>query len=85
MSYPTHRTPAFARRRPELPAFCRTRRQLAITVPLGKLQRLERLLWLALLFQLSTLLLLVSLLPSPAHVSSSTSSSTTLERGQRQP
>lgn len=48
-----------AGRRPELPAFCRTRAQRTISVSDSKLRRLERLLWLVLLFQLSTLLLVI--------------------------
>ena len=46
-------------RRPELPAFCRTRRRTVI-VEICRLRRLERLLVLVLLFQLSTLLLVIA-------------------------
>jgi hypothetical protein len=46
-------------RRPELPAFCRTRRR-TVVVEVSRLNSLERRLWLVLLFQLSTLLLVVS-------------------------
>ena len=73
MTTPNHGTPAFVRRHPELPAFCRTRRQRASTVHLSRLRRLEWLVWLVLMFQLSTLLLLVTLLPSPAPTGASTS------------
>jgi hypothetical protein len=57
--------------KPQLPAFCRTRRQQPTPVPLWRLRRLEWLLWLVLTLQLSTLLLVVSLLPAPAPVSAS--------------
>ncbi len=60
MPIPHHGTPAFARRQPELPAFCRTRRQRPVTVQPSRLRRLERLLWLVLALQLSTLLLLLT-------------------------
>jgi hypothetical protein len=60
MPHPHHGTPAFARRQPELPAFCRTRRQRSVTVQPSRLRWLERLLWLVVALQLSTLLLLLS-------------------------
>ncbi|MGB5134012.1 MAG: hypothetical protein WBN89_02430 [Prochlorococcaceae cyanobacterium] len=47
------------RRRPELPAFCRTRRPTTL-VSVTSLRHLQRLLLLVLLFQLSTLLLVIA-------------------------
>jgi hypothetical protein len=64
MPHPHHGTPAFARRQPELPAFCRTRRQRSVTVQPSRLLRLERLLLLMLMVQFATVLLLTSLVPS---------------------
>jgi hypothetical protein len=58
MPHPHHGTPAFARRQPELPAFCRTRRQRPVTVQPSRLLRLERLLWLVLMVQFTALLLI---------------------------
>jgi len=49
----------FPRRRPELPAFCRTRRR-SITVSINSLAALRLLVLLGLLFQLSTLLLVIA-------------------------
>ena len=45
---------------PQLPAFCRTRRQITTNVRVSSLQQLQWLLWLLLALQLSTLLLLLS-------------------------
>jgi len=71
MPHPHHGTPAFARRQPELPAFCRTRRQRPVTVQPSRLRWLERLLWLVVALQLSTLLLVLSgPIPSQLHPSS---------------
>jgi len=46
-------------RRPELPAFCRSRRSTTL-VSITTLRELQRLLLLVLLFQLSTLLLVIT-------------------------
>lgn len=59
------------RNRPQLPAFCRTRRPTA-TVSVSSLAALQRLVLLVLVFQLSTLLLVIAgpvppvLTPGPA-------------------
>lgn len=45
-------------RRPDLPAFCRTRRR-TVPVETFTLRSLERLLWVVLLFQLTTVLLVM--------------------------
>jgi hypothetical protein len=45
---------------PQLPAFCRTRQRSTTTVGLSALQQLQRLLWLLLALQLSTILLLLA-------------------------
>ena len=47
------------RRRPELPAFCRTRRPTTL-VSVTSLRQVQRLLLFVLLFQLSTLLLVIA-------------------------
>jgi hypothetical protein len=60
MNYPQHRSSVFARRQPELPAFCRTRRQRLTTVHPSSLRQLEMLLWLVLALQLSTILLVLA-------------------------
>jgi hypothetical protein len=60
MRYPNHGTPAFVRRHPELPAFCRTRRPITTTVRVSTLQQLLWLLWLVLALQLSTILLILT-------------------------
>ncbi len=52
-----------SRRSAQLPAFCRGRRTQLVSV--NSLSAIQRLLLLVLLFQLSTLLLVLSLLPSP--------------------
>ena len=54
-----------SRRSVELPAFCRSRSSRSLLVSVNNLHSLQRLLLLVLLFQLSTLLLVLSLLPSP--------------------
>lgn len=54
-----------SRRSAELPAFCRSRSSRSLLVSVNNLHNLQRLLLLVLLFQLSTLLLVLSLLPSP--------------------
>ncbi len=61
MSYPDHpgRTPR-PMAPPQLPVFCRTRRPITTTVRLGDLRQLQRLLWLVLAFQLSTVLLVLA-------------------------
>lgn len=46
--------------RPQLPAFCRTRRPITTTVRLGDLRQLQWLLWLVLALQLSTVLLVLA-------------------------
>ena len=58
MAYPTTGRPRFSRRRPELPAFCRTRRP-TVVVSISSLRSLRNLQLLVLLFQLSTLLLVI--------------------------
>jgi hypothetical protein len=52
-----------SRRSAQLPAFCRSRRTQLVSV--NSLSAIQRLLLLVLLFQLSTLLLVLSLLPAP--------------------
>lgn len=76
MTHPKHGTPAFVRRRPELPAFCRTRRQPPVSVQPSRLHRLEWLLWLVLTLQFTGLLLITSgpvpllLQPHPSRLTS---------------
>jgi len=48
-----------AGRRPQLPAFCRTRRPTTVAVTLNSLTTLRLLVLVGLLFQLSTLLLVI--------------------------
>ena len=45
---------------PQLPAFCRSRRQITTTVRVSSLQQLQWLIWVLLVLQLSTILLLLS-------------------------
>jgi hypothetical protein len=52
-----------SRRSAELPAFCRSRSSRSLLVSVSNLRTTQRLLLLVLLFQLSTLLLVLSLLP----------------------
>jgi len=47
-------------RRPQLPAFCRTRRPTSVAVTVSSLNALRLLVLLGLLFQLSTLLLMLA-------------------------
>ena len=47
-------------RRPQLPAFCRTRRPTTVAVSVSSLNALRLLVLLGLLFQLSTLLLVLA-------------------------
>jgi hypothetical protein len=54
-----------SRRSVELPAFCRSRSSRSLLVSVSTLRTTQRLLLLVLLFQLSTLLLVLSLLPAP--------------------
>jgi hypothetical protein len=49
-----------AGRRPQLPAFCRTRRPVTIAVTVNSLTALHLLVLVGLLFQLSTLLLVIA-------------------------
>ncbi len=49
-----------AGRRPQLPAFCRTRRPVTIAVTANSLTALRLLVLVGLLFQLSTLLLMIA-------------------------
>ncbi len=49
-----------AGRRPELPAFCRTRRPTTVAVTVNSLTTLRLLVLVGLLFQLSTLLLVIA-------------------------
>ena len=62
MHHPNHGTPAFGRRQPELPAFCRTRRAAAnpVMVCICSLRALRNLLLLVLALKLSTLLLVLA-------------------------
>ena len=63
-----HRRPSPASsslRNTQLPAFCRTRSPRSQLVNVSSLRQLQGLLLLVLLVQLSTLLLVLSLLPSP--------------------
>ena len=66
-------------RRPELPAFCRTR-QRTVIVKVSRLNSLERQLWLVLLFQLSTLLLVILEVGPQHQLQSLPNSSSHLER-----
>ena len=59
MGTPHLRSTGAAGPHPQLPAFCRTRRP-TLTVSVNSLQALYRLLLLVLLFQLSTLLLVIA-------------------------
>lgn len=59
-----NRESSFPRSRPELPAFCRTRRR-TISVPICSLNGLRNLLLVLLLVQLSTLLLVIAAMPLP--------------------
>ena len=47
-------------RRPQLPAFCRTRRRTTVAVSVSSLNALRLLVLLGLLFQLSTLLVVIA-------------------------
>ena len=68
MAHSHQGTPAFVRRQPELPAFCRTRRQPAVTVHPSRLRRLEWLLWLVFTLQITALLLIAAgPVPAPLH------------------
>lgn len=82
MNHPKHRSPAFVRPQPELPAFCRTRRQQLLTVHPSSLRRMEMLLWLVLTLQLSIVFLVLTLLPSPPQASASTSSTAAMAQEQ---
>jgi hypothetical protein len=55
----------FSRRSAQLPAFCRSRNSRTLLVSISSLRNLQRLLLLVLLFQLTTVLLVLSLLPAP--------------------
>jgi hypothetical protein len=61
MAHPQHpgRTPR-PMAQPQLPAFCRTRRPITTTVRLCSLRQLQWLLWLVLVLQLSTVLLVLA-------------------------
>jgi hypothetical protein len=67
MGYPNH--PGRMERptaKPQLPAFCRTRRLVTTTVRVNTLRQLQWLLWLVLALQLSTVLLvLAGQVPAP--------------------
>lgn len=79
MAHSHHGTPAFVRRQPELPAFCRTRRQPTLTVHTSRLRRLEWLLWLVLTLQFSGLFLITAgPVPPPLHLQPSRLSSGTV-------
>jgi hypothetical protein len=52
-----------SQRNAQLPAFCRSRSSRTLLVSVSSLRSTQRLLLLVLLFQLSTLLLVLSLLP----------------------
>ena len=74
------------RDQPQLPAFCRSQRP-STTVHVSSLRRLHRLLWLVLLAQLSTLLLLIAaalplrLIPLPVTARSSLASASGMTAG----
>lgn len=85
MSHPNHSTPAFIRRQPELPPFCRSRRQQPQPDQPGRLRRLELLLWLVLTLQFSIVFLVVSLLPSPPQATASTSTIAAMAPEQLRP
>lgn len=85
MNHAHHSTPAFVRRHPELPAFCRTRRQQPHALPVSRLRRLELLLWLVLTLQFTIVFLVVSLLPSPPQVTASTRSTAAIAQEQHLP
>ena len=59
-SFSANRGSSSSGRRPELPAFCRTRRSGTHLVGAGSLRGLYRLLLLVLVLQLSTLLLVIA-------------------------
>ena len=59
-SFSAHRGSSASGRRPELPAFCRTRRSGTQLVSVNSLRGLYRLLLLVLALQLSTLLLVIA-------------------------
>ena len=59
-------------RQPQLPAFCRTRRPTSVAVSVSSLNALRLLVLLGLLFQLSTLLLVLAGPVPPRPVASST-------------
>lgn len=66
----------------ELPAFCRSRRP-SVIVEVCRLNSLKHQLWLVLLFQLSTLLLVVAEVGPQHHLSPLPSSPSGLDRGQQ--
>jgi len=69
-------------RNAQLPAFCRTRSPRSLLVSVSSLRSTQRLLLLVLLFQLSTLLLLVAEAGPQHHLSPLPSSSSALEGGR---
>ncbi|MCP9782136.1 hypothetical protein KBY83_02225 [Cyanobium sp. WKJ7-Wakatipu] len=60
MGSPHVRSNGAARPRPQLPSFCRTRRPTAVAVSVSSLNALRLLVLLGLLFQLSTLLVVIA-------------------------
>jgi hypothetical protein len=91
MSNPNH--PISPRRRPspssssrchaQLPAFCRTRSPRSVLMSVSSLRSTQRLLLLVLLFQLSTLLLLVAEAGPQHHLRPFPSHSSVLERDRQ--
>ncbi|MFM7549104.1 MAG: hypothetical protein ACKO8I_09560 [Cyanobacteriota bacterium] len=74
MSTPNHPTGrgrstagSSSQRNAQLPAFCRSRSSRTQLVSVSNLRTLQRLMLLVLLFQISTLLLMLSLLPDWSH------------------
>ena len=60
MASPHVRSNGAARPRPQLPAFCRSRRPTTVAVSVSSLNALRLLVLLGLLFQLSTLLVVIA-------------------------
>jgi hypothetical protein len=71
-----------SQRNAQLPAFCRSRSSRTLLVSVSSLRSTQRLLLLVLLFQLSTLLLLVAEAGPQHHLSPLPSSSSALEGGR---
>ena len=78
MGSPHVRSNGAARPRPQLPAFCRTRRPTSVAVSVSSLNALRLLVLLGLLFQLSTLLVVIAGPVPPKPSSSQAGSAATL-------